>query len=196
MEHPIVNVSGGNGVIMSPAILSCRWNLARRQQTSDTVPKHSNLIFEIPDHVTFSLDNEIELCTAPNSHEESGCCADGDLQKCIFFGRVWEALEREGLAVVRTPKWVEHIKNEQSHENYSEVVDTALLQIVEALGCVPHMHSSVAGSVWDVRPVHDKVLSIDSNSSPKSSHHKNPRSKTAEAFDMHTDCSFESPPPR
>lgn len=153
-----------------------------------------------------------------------------------LFAKVWAVLQREGIAVIHTP-WADRTKQhnkryeqqssclpQQSTVNNASVnnsleceldLDSALLQIVRKLHCSPHMHSQTAGSVWDVKPVHDTVntpssltetmAKIEADTRTKDSENKaigskqqplHPRSKTAEAFRMHTDCSFESPPPR
>lgn len=204
LDHPIVNVSGGNGVILSPAVLSCRWNLARRHHAPEHASNTANVVFDVPSHLVFALHEEEgeeqgqgSSCRGSNSGSGDG----GDL-----FSRVWAVLEREGIAVMRTP-WhtaAGHTAHASSPSPDFDI-DAALLQVVRRLHCTPHMHSSSAGSVWDVRPVHDKVkvevTEVDHEQKKEQEEGKerqplNPRSKTAEAFGMHTDCSFEAPPPR
>lgn len=179
-----MNVSGGNGVILSPAILSCRWNLSRTALPSLGHPLNSSLVFEIPEFLRFSLDSG------------KGCAEVSQ----GLIRQAWDVLGREGIAVIQTP-WVDC----SSPRFLSAAdIDSELLRVVEMLQCEPHSHSSSTGSIWDVKPVHDKVVptsteaphASDSDVQSDSQQQLHPRSKTAEAFGMHTDCSFESPPPR
>ena len=206
LDHPIVNVSGGNGVILSPAVLSCRWNLARRLHAPEHAPNTTNVVFEVPEHLVFSLPGEDD---AEERREAEG---EGGRE---LLTKVWAVLQREGIAVLRTP-WAAQQQGQGQGQQPPVDIDTALLRVVSRLNCTPHMHSATAGSVWDVRPVHDKVepssaseiatetdteipTETETDTETETGEQLlplNPRSKTAEAFGMHTDCSFEAPPPR
>lgn len=169
-----MNVAGGNGTILSPTVLSCRWNLSRRS-TENKLSTMNNLIFEIPQNLIFSLNN-ISCSDSTDSSSVS-------LQESFLFDNMWQVLATEGVVVINTP-W-----SNQS----PEVIDSLLLEFVRKLGCDPHNHSEHVGSIWDVRPFYD-LTTPDTESTNTTA--ANPRSQTLEAFDMHTDCSFESPPPR
>ena len=164
-------------MILSPAILSCRWNLCRTHTLAGQKSNSSNLVFELPEHLTFALEGS----------------EYGVDEVSFLLDKVWESLEREGIAILQTP-WADATS---PHLVPTKDLNSKLIQLVQNLHCTPHMHSDVTGSVWDVRPEHDKVVptSIDIHHTHHF-HKQNPRSKTAEAFGMHTDCSFESPPPR
>lgn len=166
LSNPIVNVSGGNGIILSPVILSCKWPLSRCTLTCDK-DKHNQqndsyapLMFNMPDHCVFSLTSDASV-----------------------YCKIQKSVLTEGIALVHT-HWQEN--KEDIFGNYDNARDAELngmiVEFVERLGGMVNLHSrDVATAVWDVRPLceaHEKGVNGAAD--------RPARSLTTEAFEMHT----------
>lgn len=165
-NNPIVNISGGNGLIISPCIFSSRTPLVRNTPTG--------ALGALNNSSTVSMRYVI-----PNQYL-SGLHLSSDI-----LSSVQRALERDGIAVITT----ENNENSATYtDEEEEMLNHDLIAMASQLGVI-NEHSSAIGAVWDVRPTDI----LDSHSLPNS----NPaRSKTSHQFPLHTDCSFENPPPR
>jgi alpha-ketoglutarate-dependent taurine dioxygenase len=206
LEHPIVNVAGGNGIILSPVVFSCRWPLARRIVHPPDCPaelpaghvkenlgtfKHleacerARVVFDFPPHCVFDLRGEngpptpigthttaatattAAAATATTAAAATGRTAAAAAQEFDIYARIFECVQRDGIALVHTD-WT------------AEASGPAMVDFVSRIGILnPHLGHET--DVWDIRPLKTAGGA---------------RSHTAEEFPMHTDCSFEDPPPR
>lgn len=200
-------VIGGNGIILSPAVLSSRWKLTRKKHSDSTlnttlhqIGTGENLMFEMPDECIFKLCDESLSLRNIRFHDP------------VVLDEIWETLSIEGIALVHCP-WaalhassikaqtqIDASKSDCKSDSVSKEINTLMLDFVQQLGGIPHSHTNGGpeGNVWDVRPFFESIyhdLRIGNRSAP-TDFAPPPRSHTADEFDMHTDCSFEDPPPR
>ena len=169
LTHPIVNVSGGHGMVFSPAMLSCRWPLGTlsvprlqsdrsgtRTSTCDVAsPPPPPVLLNLPPHCIFHL-----------SEPQAGKGGGSD------YAAIRQSLSAEGLALVHT-----HWQTVSAEPHYN----AQLLAFVKGLGGVVNMHhDGDTCGVWDVRP------GGDSRGSETEGGRCPARSLTADAFEMHT----------
>jgi len=185
LDHPIVNVAGGNGLIFSPVVLSCKWPLKRNiplvhengNADRGGVPEPS-LMFTPPPHCVFKLRTR----NGVNSllHGAGG-------ERSCEFGSIINALEEDGIALVHTD-WLAGYRDSDL-QLHSEIIDSQLLELVKKLGGVPNPHTDggVGGgtSVWNVQPICSNPSKL---SGPRPA-----RSLTAEPFGIHTVCAIHLP---
>lgn len=209
--------SGGNGIIMSPAVLSCRWKLSRKLCSFDPSSESSesidyrNLIFELPTNCTFQLP-----LSQHNCQDASGGLLSYNISQ---LDDIWSVLSTEGVALVHCP-WSDALGTRgdsmDSHEqcggtiedDLSKKINLLLLDFINQIGGIPHEHTpdGPEQQVWDVRPFFDSIHTSSKGAADTGAagiaeeagdtKPPPPRSHTADHFDMHTDCSFEDPPPR
>jgi hypothetical protein len=169
MTNPIVNVSGGNGIILSPVILSCKWPLSRctlvqhgdQDKKDPRTDTHTPLMFNMPPHCVFTLTD--------------GASVFCDIQRCVLS---------EGIALVHTNWQGGIIGTIDSHNRDADAkLNDMIVEFVERLGGVVNLHSGDASTaVWDVRP----ICAVGNDCSDHGEVDRPARSLTAEAFEMHT----------
>ncbi|KAF8169837.1 hypothetical protein K438DRAFT_1433412, partial [Mycena galopus ATCC 62051] len=86
------------------------------------------------------------------------------------------ALQENGVAVIEL--------------GFQDPKSEFMLELVEAMGCVPDIHSHTQGALWDVTYKPSGVISAKTGTTAHS------RSHDVGEFAWHTDASFEARPPR
>lgn len=200
-----VEPAGGNGIILSPAVLSSRWKLIRQGVSNSASSDNTagcvaeircadmnNMLLELPDECVFHINASSAEPSTPVIYDH------------YKLDDIWETLNKEGIALVHCP-WRDFksidaggdVKGVSKID--SDRINSALLDLIRQLGGNPHSHTlgGPEEQVWDVRPFFESIHSESSQGGNGGAPTPPlPRSHTADEFDMHTDCSFEDPPPR
>lgn len=198
MHYTVTDV-GGNGIILSPAVLSSRWKLTRNPHTSFDYDNCScptsglkNLLFDMPEDCIFQVE---KLQNAPNSVIK---------YETATLDRIWSTLNKEGIVLVKchwrqnsTLRALPECSTSESHETkmFSSEINAEMIDFISQMGGIPHSHTleGPEEQVWDVKPYFKAARTKTCDNVDLT---PPPRSHTSDEFGMHTDCSFEDPPPR
>lgn len=177
-EHRIVNVAGGKGIILAAVVISCRWPLSRLEGSG---PGSRSLGLRSESkalegegggskfaHLKACELTELRFEVPDHLLFDIKPCAAGEYDQAML-DNILNALVAEGICLIQTD-WA------------ADEANDAMVNLISQFGIL-NSHNDGGFDVWDVRPI--KVAGSGSE-----------RSHTAEEFPMHTDCSFEDPPPR
>lgn len=179
-EHRIVNVAGGKGIILAAVVISCRWPLSRIEGAgpgSRTLGLRSEskiLDGEVGGgskfaHLKACELTELRFGVPDHLLFDIKSCAAGEYDQSTL-DNILNSLVADGICLIQTD-WS------------ADEANDAMVNLISQFGILNCHNDDGAFDVWDVRPIKVSGNGIE-------------RSHTAEEFPMHTDCSFEDPPPR
>ena len=189
LDNPIVNVAGGKGIILSPVVLSCRWQLSRLPHTPQILPAAASASAPVGESAALSR-SESKRDTSAFAHLL--LCEKSDLRFDVPAHLRFDlraAGDGSGGAIATYPlELLASITTALSTDGIclldacwsQEGIDANMVSLVSQFGII-NSHNAGGMEVWDVKPLH--VTGGE-------------RSHTSEEFPMHTDESFGQPPPR
>lgn len=214
-QSRIVNLSGGNGIIIPPALFPSRLPLSTVVHSTGKggLAGTASGMWTLPDCCCFqalssmepnSLWNEHQLLDVLKSLDDFGVA-------CVQI----QAYRKQKVGVGEVDQ-VDEVAEGRNGGCAGNDINQILIDFVHQLGGVVHLHDDsgeASSGVWDVRPimrtptrsilspdipvVPSECTSLTGGIPPDHDHATLPaRSHTAEEFPLHTDCCFEEPSPR
>jgi hypothetical protein len=171
VNNLIVNVAGGQSCILLPALLSTPWMLTS-ETVEDPTALESRFVAKFREELVFNMPSagkadQLSLQSATNAGESVAST----------IARIDGALKADGIALVQGLNFEDQSLAEDKGAN--ERLNHQLVDFLSTFGILNN-HSATQAAIWDVRPTKESGA----------------RSHDAREFPMHTDSSFENPPPR